>query len=65
MNGVNFEYAKTFSSISRDIAQVIFASVFVGPLVGGAINIFLAFSGLLLSVFFWYASVLFIKFIKL
>jgi hypothetical protein len=52
---------KTFtvlSEISRDIGQVFFASVFIGPLLGESLHLFLVYAGLLLSLIFWYLSML-------
>ena len=47
---------KTLSEISRDIAQVFFASMFVGPIVTGMIKQDFIVLGLLLSVTFWIIS---------
>lgn len=49
------------AGIFRDIAQVFFASVFVGPLVNGDTDIIVAVIGLALSIGFWYASILLIR----
>jgi len=49
------------SAISRDVAQVFFASVFVGPVVSGQATPFLIFSGLVLSVLAWLLSVGFVN----
>jgi hypothetical protein len=51
---------QAISEIVRDIGQIIFASVFVGPLLGGQLHLVVAFFGLILSGGFWYASLLFI-----
>jgi hypothetical protein len=48
------------ADIARDIAQVFFASVFVGPLLGGEVHLVIALCGFLLSVGLWYSSVLLI-----
>ena len=55
------ERAKVFSEILRDIGQVIFASMFIGPLISGSIDFSLSFFGLLFSVLAWYSSVSLIK----
>lgn len=52
---------KVYSDISRDIAQIVFASVFVGPLIGGTANYFSFGLGLLLSFSAWYFSIALIK----
>jgi hypothetical protein len=44
---------KALSDIYRDIAQVFFASMFVGPLATGAVRWQLLISGLILSTVFW------------
>jgi hypothetical protein len=52
---------KTFtvlSEISRDIGQIFFASIFLTPLLGGTVNLSLMYAGLLLSLLFWYLSIL-------
>ena len=46
------------SEINRDIAQVFFASVFIGPLVAGITGWALPISGLILSLIFWSLSLL-------
>jgi hypothetical protein len=46
------------SEMSRDIGQVFFASVFLTPLLSGTFNLFLVYTGLLLSLIVWYLSVL-------
>ena len=51
---------QAISEIVRDIGQVFFASVFVGPLLGGQLHLVVALFGLVLSAGFWYASLLFI-----
>ncbi|MBI4120406.1 MAG: hypothetical protein HY454_02975 [Parcubacteria group bacterium] len=46
---------RTLSEITRDMGQVFFASVFVGPLVSvGEINWFIVVAGLLSSFLFWF-----------
>jgi hypothetical protein len=46
------------SEISRDIGQIFFASIFLTPLLGGTVHLFLVYAGLLLSLLFWYLSIL-------
>jgi hypothetical protein len=46
------------SEISRDIGQIFFASIFLTPLLGGTVNFPLVYAGLLLSLLFWYLSIL-------
>jgi len=53
--------SKVYSEISRDIGQVFFASLFIGPLVSGSIDFTFAFYGSLLSIFSWFLSILFIR----
>jgi len=53
--------AKVYSEILRDIGQVIFASMFIGPLMTGKLDFSIAFFGLLFSVLAWYSSVSLIK----
>ena len=51
--------AKTVSEISRDLGQVFFASMFLGPLlVNGNINWIVVLFGLSLSIICWYWSLL-------
>ncbi len=47
---------KTLSSICRDIAQVCFASMYVGLFVANNFNLPVMFSGLVLSTIFWAVS---------
>jgi len=49
------------SNISRDIAQVIFASVFIGPLLGGTPKPYTIAIGLVVSLAGWYMSMILIK----
>jgi hypothetical protein len=49
------------AEIARDIAQVFFASIFVGPLLGGEIHLVVALCGFLLSLGLWYSSILLIS----
>jgi len=48
-------------TISRDIAQVFFASLFVGQLIENTTNPRIIVIGLLLSLVFWLSSVLLAK----
>ncbi|TSD05033.1 MAG: hypothetical protein Greene071436_16 [Parcubacteria group bacterium Greene0714_36] len=47
---------RTLSDINKDIAQVFFAAVFVGPLIEGSTNGWLVLAGLILSLAFWFIS---------
>lgn len=49
------------SEITRDIAQVFFASLFIGPIISGYVNWLLLIFGLLLSLIFWSFSFLLSK----
>lgn len=44
---------KTLSEIVRDIGQVLFATVLVGPLVNGTIDVSLVIFGSIMSVSAW------------
>ena len=55
------ERLNIFSEILRDIGQVGFASLFVGPLINDSVNFTLVFFGALLSAFAWYLSLSIIK----
>ncbi|KKR44070.1 MAG: hypothetical protein UX02_C0001G0287 [Candidatus Moranbacteria bacterium GW2011_GWC1_45_18] len=48
--------ATILSEISRDIAQVFFASMFVGPIISDAVSWPIVFSGLALSFSCWLLS---------
>jgi hypothetical protein len=56
-------FAKTdaLSEIARDIAQIFFASLFVGPLVTNSFNLALMLLGLTLAVIFWLVGLALIK----
>lgn len=58
LSSVKFE---ALSEIARDIGQIFFASMFVGPLINKTINWLLIVSGLLLALVFWSASLLLVK----
>ncbi|KKQ34824.1 MAG: hypothetical protein US50_C0035G0004 [Candidatus Nomurabacteria bacterium GW2011_GWB1_37_5] len=48
---------KVISSISQDIAQVFFASVFIGPLINSESSLLTLILGFILSVAFWILSI--------
>lgn len=52
---------KNLSAISRDIGQVLFASVFVEPIIKGSLDSKTTFAGLLLTLVSWQASVILAK----
>jgi hypothetical protein len=52
------EKLKTLSEIARDVGQVFFASMFIGPLVIGSVNWPLIITGFLVSLIFWLLSLL-------
>jgi len=52
---------KIFSDILQDIAQVLFASMFVGPLISGTLDASMIYFGAVLSVVIWISSVLLIR----
>lgn len=52
---------ETLSAISRDIAQVLFAALFIEPLVGGSSNVPLIVFGSLLSLTTWVVSLVLAK----
>jgi hypothetical protein len=52
---------RALAEISRDIAQIFFAAVLVSPLLGGEVHPLLTAAGLLLSLLFWYLSILFVN----
>lgn len=55
-------FKATVSEIYRDIGQVFFASLFLGPLFSrGNINWILTIEGFILSLLFWFLSVAMIK----
>ncbi len=49
------------SEISRDVAQVFFASVLVDPIIRGEFRPFVMGVGILISLTTWYVSVIIIK----
>lgn len=51
----------TLSEISRDIGQVFFGLMFLGPLITGQIDWPIIISGLSLSIAFWVLSVILTK----
>jgi hypothetical protein len=52
---------ETISEICRDIAQVFFAAMFVEQIALKTTNFIMMMSGLVLSIGFWYASLLVVK----
>ena len=46
------------SEISRDVAQVLFAGLFIEPIAKGSINLTATIFGLILSLVAWAASIL-------
>ncbi len=52
---------KTLSEISRDIGQVVFASVFVEPFVNGSVTPLTLMTGLAFSVLSWLLSLVFAR----
>lgn len=53
--------SNVLSNISRDIAQVVFGSVFVGPLLGGTTKSHILLIGLFFAFVAWYFSVALVK----
>ena len=58
---VSIEKPYIMSEISKDVAQIFFGAMFVGPIIGENINWFMTSSGLLLSLVFWSTSVVISK----
>ncbi len=52
---------EAMGTISRDIGQVFFASLFVGQLTSDQVSMPIITSGLLLAIFFWLFSLLLAK----
>jgi len=53
---------KASSEVLRDdIGQVIFASMFIGPLISGSFNYWMISFGAILSILIWYSSVSIIR----
>lgn len=52
---------KVYSDIFRDAAQIFFASVVVGPIIGGDPNPFVLLIGLAFSFVLWYYSIILVK----
>ena len=44
---------RALGEISKDLGQIFFASVFIASLLGGTVNYFTVFAGLVLSIVFW------------
>jgi len=55
------EKIKASSEVLRDIGQVIFASMFIGPLISGSFNYWMISFGAILSILIWYSSVSIIR----
>lgn len=53
--------SKVLSNISRDIAQVMFGSVFVGPLLGGTTKSYILVIGLFFLFVTWYFSIVLVR----
>ena len=54
--------SKVLSEITRDTAQIFFASMFIGPLLNsGEINWSIVFSGFILAFIFWIFSLSLVK----
>jgi len=47
------------SQISRDIGQVLFASMFIGPVISGTLEIPVVIAGFIFTLLAWYISLLF------
>ncbi|MBI3075187.1 MAG: hypothetical protein HYY92_03190 [Parcubacteria group bacterium] len=56
-----FAKPETLSQISRDIGQVFFASMFVGPVVSGSFDTSVVVAGFIFTLLAWYVSLLFAK----
>lgn len=52
---------ETLSAIGRDVAQVLFAGLFVEPIVSGKMSVALLTSGFILSLVAWAISLLLAK----
>ncbi len=52
---------ETLSTISRDVAQVLFAGLFIEPIVSGKVNALLMIFGFTLSLTAWVISLLLAK----
>ena len=58
---ISLRKPEAMGTISRDIGQVFFASLFVGQLTNDPISTPIVVSGLLLAIFFWLFSLLLAK----
>lgn len=56
---MNFNEAevRTVAEISRDVGQVIFAIVFLEPIISGRANQFTILGGIILVLISWYVSI--------
>ncbi|HEY4496328.1 MAG TPA: hypothetical protein VJC04_03160 [Candidatus Paceibacterota bacterium] len=61
MNTQVLSKSKSLAEIFKYIGQVFFASMFVGPIVTKTTNASLFSAGLVLSIGFWYVSLLLVK----
>jgi hypothetical protein len=61
MEEIAKERLKAFSDILQDIAQVVFASMLLGPLLSGSIDSSLVYRSSLLIIVTWISSVLLIR----
>lgn len=53
--------SETLSQISRDIGQVLFASMFIGPIMDGVFKLSVIATGFVFTLLAWYISFLFAK----
>jgi len=53
--------SESFADILKDIAQIFFASLFIGSLMGESVNSATVLLGLLLSLMFWAMNIVILK----